>query len=80
MPAITGTVTKAGAPLGGAYVRLIGPSDEFVAEIYTPDDGAFTFHVVDGTWTLEARATGVETVTQAVEVAGADARLDVALG
>ncbi|HEX9712968.1 MAG TPA: DUF1416 domain-containing protein [Actinomycetota bacterium] len=79
MPAIDGVVRSDGEPLGGAYVRLIGPSDEFVAEIYTREDGVFTFHVVDGTWTLETRAAGAETATRAVEVAGADASVTVEL-
>jgi len=73
MPAISGTVTKQGEPLGGAYVRCIGPSGQFVAEIYTADDGAFTFHVADGTWRLEARAAGVETTQQDVTIVGDDA-------
>ncbi len=77
MPQITGTVTKEGAPLGGAYVRCVGPSGEFVAEIYTADDGAFTFHVADGTWRLETRAAGVDTAVQEVSVTGDDARVDV---
>ena len=75
MPSIIGTISKGGAPLGGAYVRLVGPSGEFVAEEYTGDDGAFAFHVVQGTWTLEARAPGVETARHPVEVAAEDARV-----
>lgn len=75
MPAITGTVQKKGSPLGGAYVRLVGPSGEFVAERYTQDDGAFSFHVTDGTWTLEVRAAGAETRKEAVAVTGSDASL-----
>lgn len=79
MPTISGTVTKEGAPLGGAYVRCIGPSGEFVAEIYTKDDGAFTFHVADGTWKLETRATGAETATNEVSVNGGNATVSVEL-
>jgi hypothetical protein len=73
MPAITGTVQKEGKPLGGAYVRLVGPSGEFVAEEYTKDDGNFSFHVVDGTWRLEARAAASETGVEEVSVQGTDA-------
>lgn len=79
MPSISGTVEKNGAPLARAYVRLVGPSGEFVAEEYTGDDGAFRFHVVDGTWTLETRAAGVETASKAVAVDGADAVVAVTL-
>ena len=55
-PKIAGTITKQGEPVGGAYVRLIGPSGDFVSEQYTKDDGAFTFHVAPGSWTIEAKA------------------------
>lgn len=70
MAKITGTVTKAGVPLERAYVRCVGPSGEFVAEEYTAEDGAFLFHVGDGTWTLEVRAAGIETLSHTVVAAG----------
>jgi hypothetical protein len=66
MAKISGTVQKDGSPLERAYVRCVGPSGEFVAEEYTGEDGAFLFHVADGTWTLEVRAAGVETKTEQV--------------
>ncbi len=79
MPSIEGTISREGKPLGGAYVRLIGPSGEFTAELYTQDDGAFTFHVVDGVWRVEARAAGAQTATKEIEVKGADASVHVDL-
>lgn len=79
MPSITGTVKKQGQPAGGIYVRLVGPSGEFVAEEYTKDDGNFAFHVVDGTWRLEARSPNADTVAQEVAVAGADAEIGLDL-
>ena len=54
-PSINGTVIRDGQPAGSVYVRLVGPSGEFVAEEYTKDDGVFEFHVAPGTWTIEAR-------------------------
>jgi hypothetical protein len=78
-PSISGTVSRDGKPLGGAYVRLYGPSGEFVAEEYTKDDGAFAFHVVPGTWKLEARASGAQTATQPVEVTDATAPINLEL-
>jgi uncharacterized protein DUF1416 len=83
MSNITGQVTLEGKPHGGVYVRLLGPSGEFVSEQYTKDDGKFTFHVAPGAWTLEARAAGAGTSTQTVEVAGngdSDAVVAVDLG
>jgi len=79
MPSINGTVSKGGKPLGGAYVRLVGPSGAFVAEEYTKDDGVFAFHVVDGTWRLETRAAASTTTVKDVEVTGGDASIAVEL-
>lgn len=79
MPTISGTVNLDGKPLGNAYVRLYGPSGEFVAEEYTRDDGAFRFHVVEGEWRLEARAARAETASQTVGVSGSDATVTVDL-
>jgi hypothetical protein len=76
MAKITGTVEKDGAPLERAYVRCVGPSGEFVAEEYTGPDGAFVFNVVDGGWTLEVRAAGIDTHTHKVDVAD-DGDVDV---
>ncbi|HJT37497.1 MAG TPA: DUF1416 domain-containing protein [Actinomycetota bacterium] len=78
-PSITGTVTRDGQPAGSVYVRLVGPSGEFVAEEYTKDDGAFEFHVAAGTWTIEARAAGAETAKQAVDVSAGETTVNVAL-
>ncbi len=68
MPSINGAVTKEGKPAGGVYLRLIGPSGEFVSEQYTKDDGRFTFHVAPGSWTLEAKASGAQTSTQTIDI------------
>jgi len=69
MPSITGTTKREGKPAGGVYLRLSGPSGEFVSEQYTKDDGKFTFHVAVGAWTLEAKAAGAKPLTQTVEIA-----------
>jgi hypothetical protein len=80
MPSISGRVTLEGEPHGGVYLRLIGPSGEFVSEQYTKDDGRFTFHVAAGAWTLEAKAAGATTSRQTVEVAGnGDGEAEVAV-
>ena len=68
MPSIDGAVTREGRPAGGVYIRLIGPSGEFVSEQYTKDDGRFTFHVAPGSWTLEAKAAGAAPSTRQVDV------------
>jgi hypothetical protein len=65
---IQGVVTSGGKPLGGAYVRLIGPSGEFVSEQYTKDEGTFVFHVAPGAWTLDVRAAGRADAKRTVDV------------
>lgn len=81
MARIKGTVAKGGAPLERAYVRCVGPSGEFVAEEYTGADGAFLFHVADGSWTLEVRAADTPTLTRVVEAHGdADVEADLNVG
>jgi Protein of unknown function (DUF1416) len=77
--AIVGSVTKQGQPLGGAYVRLTGPSGEFVSEQYTKDEGKFTFFVAPGSWTVEIKAAGAETATKTVDVDVAEVPLHVDL-
>ena len=69
MPSINGAVTLDGKPAGGVYIRLHGPSGEFVSEQYTKDDGKFTFHVAPGSWTLEAKAAGAAAQTQTIDIA-----------
>lgn len=76
---ISGTVQREGKPAPSVYVRLYGPSGEFVAEEYTKDDGAFLFHVERGTWKLEAKAAGAAPLTQPVEVDDAPASVDLEL-
>lgn len=49
---IAGTVSNSGAPVGGAYVRLLDVRDEFTAEVVTSPEGHFRFFAAPGTWTL----------------------------
>jgi uncharacterized protein YfaS (alpha-2-macroglobulin family) len=79
VPSISGEVKRDGEPAGGVYVRLVGPSGEFVSEQYTQDDGTFTFHVAEGSWTLEARAAGARTETQTVQIASGKSQSVVAI-
>lgn len=49
---IYGAVSKDGAPVPGAYVRLLDDVEEFVAEVVTSATGDFRFFAAPGTWTL----------------------------
>jgi hypothetical protein len=49
---IYGVVTSAGAPVPGAYVRLLDATGEFTAEVVTSATGDFRFFAAPGQWTL----------------------------
>ena len=49
-----GKVTAAGAPVGGAFVRLLDASGEFTAEVVSSEDGDFRFFAAPGQWTVRA--------------------------
>jgi hypothetical protein len=47
-----GTVTKDGAPVPAAYVRLLDSTGEFTAEVVTSATGDYRFFAAPGQWTL----------------------------
>lgn len=49
---IYGVVTRDGAPVPAAYVRLLDASEEFTAEVVTSATGDFRFFAAPGKWTL----------------------------
>jgi hypothetical protein len=49
---IYGTVTKDGAPVPAAYVRLLDATGEFTAEVVTSATGDYRFFAAPGQWTL----------------------------
>ena len=51
---LSGKVRSEGAPVGGAFVRLLDASGEFTAEVVSSADGDFRFFAAPGTWTLRA--------------------------
>lgn len=72
---ISGMVVRDGAPMEGAYVRLIGPSGEYVSERRTGADGCFKFHVDGEGWKLIAY--GPETARIEQEIPAGDETLIV---
>jgi len=64
---IQGTVSHAGRPVGGAYVRLSVPGGRLAAEVPTSKTGTFRFFAAPGSWTLTTLAPG-STVDRAVAV------------
>ena len=53
---IQGSVWHDGAPVAGAYVRLLNETDEFTAEVVTSPEGEFRFFAAPGKWTLRSLA------------------------
>jgi hypothetical protein len=49
---IYGVVSKADAPVPGAYVRLLDGTGEFTAEVVTSASGDYRFFAAPGAWTL----------------------------
>ncbi|MCZ2859263.1 DUF1416 domain-containing protein [Blastococcus sp. VKM Ac-2987] len=53
---IQGSVWHDGAPVAGAYVRLLDSTDEFTAEVVTSPEGEFRFFAAPGQWKVRALA------------------------
>lgn len=76
---IHGTVTRAGSPLPGAYVRLLGADGEFTAEVQSSATGYFRFYAADGDWTLRTlyRGGSVDTAVTALQGEAVEATVEV---
>jgi len=55
---IYGQVTRDGAPVPSAYVRLLDGTGEFTAEVVTSATGDYRFYAAPGDWTLSVLAPG----------------------
>ena len=51
-----GSVWHDGAPVAGAYVRLLNDTDEFTAEVVTSPEGEFRFFAAPGDWKVRSLA------------------------
>lgn len=77
---IQGQVTRAGEPVGSAYVRLLDSTGEFTAEVPTDEAGQFRFFAGEGTWTLRTLAPKADVTDNQVEARrGSVAEVDVAI-
>lgn len=75
---IAGIVSRDGAPVASAYVRLLDGSGEFTAEVPTSATGQFRFFAAPGSWTLRTLAPGAQPVDSTVVAQyGEVARVDV---
>ena len=55
---IQGVVTRDGAPVTPAYVRLLDAGGDFTAEVPTSEAGEFRFFAASGSWTVRVLAPG----------------------
>ena len=71
---VHGFVTRSGSPLGGAYVRLLGSTGDFTAEVQSSATGYFRFYAAEGDWTLRTlyRGGSVDTAVTAVQGSAVD--------
>jgi len=53
---IQGQVWHDGAPVAGAFVRLLDSTDEFTAEVVASPEGEFRFFAAPGDWKVRALA------------------------
>ena len=67
---VQGTLVKDGAPVPGAYVRLLDSTGEFTAEVQTSATGAFRFFAAPGDWTLRTLTSGSSVDTPATAKLG----------
>ncbi|RYP85193.1 DUF1416 domain-containing protein [Nocardioides guangzhouensis] len=63
---VQGQVTRGGAPVGNAYVRLLDRTGEFTAEVPTNEHGQFRFFAGDGEWTLRTLAPKAQPIDKKV--------------
>jgi Protein of unknown function (DUF1416) len=77
---IQGSVVREGAPVSGAYARLLDATGEFTGEVVTSDEGVFRFFAAPGDWTIRVLAPGGVSVDHQVTAeVGEVAALEVAI-
>lgn len=76
---MTGKVVVAGTPTEGAYIRINGPSGDFVWEARTDADGLYKFNLPAGEWTVVAFAPGTEKHTEQYKLTSGSDPLNIDL-
>lgn len=77
---VQGHVLRDGDPVAGAYVRLLGASGEFTAEVVTSATGIYRFFARPGSWRLRVLAPGNLSGSREVLLSqGAVEQVDVAV-
>jgi hypothetical protein len=76
---LQGRVTRAGAPVQGAYVRLLDSTGELTGETVTADNGGFTFETPQGEWMLRALSPNGSADARLTALAGATSQTELAI-
>ena len=76
---VHGFVTREGSPLPGAYVRLLGSTGDFTAEVQSSATGYVRFYAAPGDWTLRTlfRGGSVDTTVSAQQGQAVEAQVVV---
>ena len=78
---VSGKVLVHDAPASGATVELHNATGDVVTQVMVDDDGAYAFHVSEGTWSLNAWDAHGHRGTAPVTLAeGEEKTVDVVLG
>ena len=78
---VSGKVLVHEAPAPGATVELHNATGDVVTQIMVDDDGRYTFHVSEGTWSLNAwDAHGHRGSVPVTLAEGEEKTVDVVLG
>jgi uncharacterized protein YfaS (alpha-2-macroglobulin family) len=72
---IRGTVTRGGAPVEGAYVRLLDADGEYTGEQRTRSDGTFAFNACAGDWRLVVFGHAIDRAERPASVAAGEERV-----
>lgn len=81
MPKLSGKVTVHGGDTAtGAVVELHNSQGDTVDQVQVDDQGRFTYHLSEGTWTLHAWDAHGHRATGEVTLGGDDATHDLNLG
>ena len=72
---IRGAVTRGGAPVEGAYVRLLDADGEYTGEQRAQRDGAFVFNTCAGDWRLVVFGHAIDRAERRASVAPGEERV-----
>ena len=79
MPKLTGRVTAHGDPAPSAVVEVHNSSGDVVDQVQVDSDGHYTYHLSEGSWSLNVWDAHGHRGRSEVELGADDASVDVQL-